>query len=56
MKTTTYRAAQQAYDRMEHPDYWDDHEEEDEEAAERDAQERKIMLGEARGEERRGER
>jgi hypothetical protein len=28
MKTTTYKAAQQAYDRMEHPDYWADDEDE----------------------------
>jgi len=24
MKTTTFRKAQEAYDRMEHPDYWRD--------------------------------
>jgi hypothetical protein len=28
MKTTTYKAAQQSYDRMEHPDYWADDEDE----------------------------
>jgi hypothetical protein len=27
MKKTTYRSAQQEYDRQEHPDYWDDQEE-----------------------------
>jgi cysteinyl-tRNA synthetase len=28
MKTTTYKAAQQSYDRQEHPDYWNDDEDE----------------------------
>jgi hypothetical protein len=30
MRTATYKQAQQSYDSQEHPDYWDDHEEEDE--------------------------
>jgi hypothetical protein len=34
MKTTTYKAAQQSYDSQEHPDYWNDREEENEREAE----------------------
>ena len=33
MKTATYRQAQTAYDRQEHPDYWDDREEDDDRGA-----------------------
>jgi hypothetical protein len=34
MKTTTYKAAQQSHDSQEHPDYWNDREEEYEREAE----------------------
>lgn len=49
MKTATYSQAQEKYDRMEHPDYWDDHEEALEriagEAEDRDFEERLSLAG-----------
>jgi hypothetical protein len=46
MQDKSFQKAQQAYDRMEHPDYWEDSEEEY-----NDALERKIMAAEFRRDE-----
>ena len=43
MRTATYKQAQQSYDRMEHPDYWDDREEEAERIAE-EAEDREEVV------------
>jgi hypothetical protein len=50
MQDRAYQKAQQAYDRMEHPDYWEDSEEEF-----NDALERKIMQAEFRRDSKREE-